>query len=368
MDLEDLDLAIISDPNSVYYFTGLQLNIPILSSVFSLTLPTYLFASKGEEPVLLTGQRNQERAEETFGGQVKTYVHYAMDQRMIAYPDFVANEAKKILQSTSSHTRRIGVETWHIPRILTNSATATVLHAEYDDLSDRIVKMRIRKDPDEIEALRQACELNDFAYRVAKEFARPGTTEIEVYSKMQEELTRKVGFYQLFAGDVVSGERAIDIAGPPTHRTLKKGETFVLDLWLTARGYWSDACRTFVVGGSPTSEQRQILELLERAMAAGEEKLRPGVEGREVHEAVFGVIAKAGYRSYFPHHAGHALGLDDQEPPFFIPACKDKLVEGVVCTLEPGVYIPDRGGFRIENDYLVRANGIEQLTKFPLDL
>jgi Xaa-Pro aminopeptidase len=213
-----------------------------------------------------------------------------------------------------------------------------------------------------------SCKLNDFAYSVAKEKSVAGNTELDVYAAVQHELTRRVGSYVLFAGDFVSGERSLRIGGYPTTRILSNGETFILDLWLTSKGYWSDTSRTFIIGGGASAEQKRILETLKQAMAAGEEMLRPGVKAREVYAAVYDVIVKSGYGSKFPHHAGHAVGLDDQEPPFFIPADEMELQEGNVCTLEPGVYIPGLGGFRIENDYLIKSGTIERLTSYPLDL
>ena len=157
------------------------------------------------------------------------------------------------------------------------------------------------------------------------------------------------------------------MGGPPTLRSLGNGETLILDLWLTANGYWSDTCRTFVIGEDPTSNQVKLLELLKRAMAAGEDKLRPGVKGFEVYNAVFNVIADAGLANRFPHHAGHGIGLEDQEPPFLIPASNETLIEGMVCTLEPGVYVPGVGGLRIEHNYLITTGKPDRLTKYPLD-
>jgi Xaa-Pro aminopeptidase len=285
---------------------------------------------------------------------------------MIAYPDFIAEEMKRII-TKFAHLRRIGVEAWNIPKILI-SVLPQDAGTHLVDLSSDILSMRAVKDSDEIEALRTSCQLNDFAYSVARKKSTAGNSELDVYASVQYELTRKVGSYQLFAGDFVSGERSLEIGGYPTARVLKNGETFILDLWLTTKGYWSDMCRTFVIGTRASAEQKRILEILKQAMTAGEEKLRPRSKGWEVHKAVFDVIAKAGYAKNFPHHAGHALGLDDQEPPFFIPGDNVELRENNVCTLEPGVYIPGVGGFRIENNYLVKSDHIEHLTQYSLEL
>jgi len=364
MDEKQLDLAVISNQNSVYYYTGFQTNRPILSEVLSWTLPAYLIVQKDDDPTLLAGEKERDVAAKTFGGQIVTYANYDLNKRMIAYPDFIAGAMNGII-TKFVHLRRIGVDAWYIPQVLISTLPQT---AQLVDLSSDILSMRAVKDPDEIEALRTSCQLNDFAYSVARKKSTAGNSELDVYASVQYELTRKVGSYQLFAGDFVSGERSLEIGGYPTTRVLKNGETFILDLWLTTKGYWSDMCRTFVIGTGASVEQKRILGILKQAMTAGEERLRPGIMGCEVHKAVFDVIAKAGYANNFPHHAGHALGLDDQEPPFFIPGDKVELRESNVCTLEPGVYIPGVGGFRIENNYLVKSDRIEQLTNYPIDL
>jgi Xaa-Pro aminopeptidase len=366
MRKQDLDLSIISDPKNVYYFTGIP-TMPVLSLVYSACLPTFLLVFRDDKTALLVSQRDAKIAGDNFDGDVVTYVNYDLRQHIIAYPDFVAKQLKKLLSKRGSRIYRVGVESWNIShtslRALRQSSPV-----EFYDLSKSILRMRATKDPDELIAIRESCDLSDFAYSIAKSASIQGRSEIEVYGIVQQVLIKKVGSYQFFAGDFVSGERSLAMGGPPTSRCLNNGETFILDLWLTTRGYWSDTCRTFVVGGRPTATQMQVLELLKRAMAAGEEKLRPETSGREVYKAVFDVIATAGLGDRFPHHAGHGIGLDDQEPPFFIPASDEVLTDGMVCTLEPGVYIPEVGGLRIEHDYLITQGRAERLTSYPVDL
>jgi len=360
MEYEGLDLSIVSEPKHVYYFTGYMTP--------RLFLPSYLFAFRGEEPVLLTGQTDLSVAENTFGGEVATFVNYDLNQRMVAYPGFVASEAKRLLAQRKRSLRRVGIESWSIPEVILRAATDHMPQNGLFDLSPEVMKMRSVKDSDEIAHIRRSCELNDFAYSVAKSVAAPGRSEVEVYGLVHHELAKKVGTFQFFGGDFVSGERTLEIGGPPTTRVLRQGDLLILDLWVTTKGYWSDTCRTFVVGAQPNDEQKRALNLLRQAMAAGEEKLRPGAKGRDVYEAVRDAISRGGHGQHFPHHAGHNIGLDGQEGPFFIPASEEELREGMVCTLEPGVYVPGLGGMRIEHNYLIRDRGVETLTKFPLDL
>ena len=227
------------------------------------------------------------------------------------------------------------------------------------------------KDRDEIDAIRSSCELDDLAYDVIKKNCVDGNTEIDVYAKAYQEVIKKANphTFQFFYGDVTSGERSVNGgAGPPTERVMRRGETLVLDLSTTTQGYFGDTCRTFVVDGKITERQQQTLDLLKRALAAGEEKLRPGVTAGDAYRSMYEVIAEKGYGDRFPHHGGHSIGLDCWEPPFIIPGSNEKLKQGMVIAMEPGVYIPGVGGMRIENNYLVEASGVESLSKFPLEL
>ncbi len=360
IDEHDLDLCVVSDPKHVYYFTGFR--------TAKLILPTFLFVSPGEEPVLLTGLTDSGSASATFGGRVVSYVNYDVDARMVAYPDFVSSFAREeAFGRRRLRATRVGIEGWHTPQVLLDSFFDRGQLPEFFDLSSQILEMRKVKDSDEIDKIRKSCELSDFAYSVAKPATLPGRTEVEVYSIVHSALVNKVGTYQYFAGDFVSGERAAGMGGPPTSRVLKRGDTFYLDLWTTFEGYWSDSSRTFVVGGKPNTLQMRLFEALLAALEAGEEKIRPGAIASDVYDAVSHSLERSGFGKYFNQHAGHCLGLEGQEPPFLIPACKEPLKEGMVCALEPGLFSKDFG-IQIENDYVVGRSRPEKLTKFPYDL
>jgi Xaa-Pro dipeptidase len=355
-----LDGAAVSGPMEVYYFTGFKTS--------RLILPTYLFLRRGREPVLLTGATDKDIASQTFGGEIAVYENYNLDERMIAYPGFVAREAERLLKDYFSGVRRIGADWWNLPHSLYLAIKSAALGLEISDISTDILSMRMVKDEDELELIARSCELADRAYSLAKSLVNPGRTEVEVYSEIHKELSRAVGSFQYFAGDFVSGERTLEVGGPPTTRQIRSGETFIFDLWITTRNYWSDTCRTFVVGGRPTPDQSRLHSILLRAMESGMRALRPGRRGGEVYRSVYNVFREAGYERYFPHHAGHGIGLDGQEPPFFIPGSVDELRPGMVVTLEPGLYVPGIGGMRIENNFVVTEDEPRLLTRFPLDL
>ncbi|MEM2357980.1 MAG: Xaa-Pro peptidase family protein [Nitrososphaerota archaeon] len=355
-----LEAAVISGKKEVYYFTGFWTT--------RLILPTYLFLRVGREPVLLTGSTEKDIASKTFGGSLVLFENYKLEERMIAYPDYVAGEAEKLVREYLSGAKRMGVDAWNLPHTLYHALRRGVGDFELTDISQDILIMRAVKHDDELELIKRSCELVDKAYNMAKKLVTPGRTEVEVYGEIHKELSRIVGTFQYFAGDFVSGERALDIGGPPTSRVLREGDPFIFDLWVTTMEYWSDTCRTYVVGGRPSEGLKKLHSIVLRALERGMEMLRPGETGAQIYSTIRGVFKEAGYGDYFPHHAGHGIGLDGQEPPFFIPGSTEVLKPGMVVTLEPGLYVPGIGGVRVENNFLVTEDGPKVLTFAPTDL
>lgn len=353
-----LDFTVITDPKNVLYFTGF--------ATARLAMPTYLFVTSPDPPRIFTGETAKDVVERKFGGDILTYPNYDLNERMIPYPDFVAREASTLVFPLLEG-RRIGIDSWNMPYILLRALSDAFPQCQFVDVSGEFRNMRMVKDPDEIDAIRKSCQLNDFAYEVARDTIAEGLSEVEVYAQIHSEVVKKVGSFQFFSGDFVSGERSLEMGGPPSNRKLSAGDTFILDLWVTTDGYWSDTARTFFVGGNPSDSQKALLEVARKALASGREKLVPGSTVSEVYRAVFGIMKKAGYGGRFPHHAGHGIGLDGQEAPFFIPGVSDKLKNNMVCTLEPGIYLPGVGGLRIEENYLITEEGPETLTSFPLN-
>lgn len=355
-----IDGAVVSGKKEVYYFTG------FITS--RLILPTYLFLRVGREPVLLTGATDERIAAQSFGGRIVAYENYRLEERMIAYPGLVAGEAERLVREYLAGVGRVGVDAWSLPLSLYQALIRGAGGVEVTDISRSILDMRSIKHPDELELIKRSCELADRAYSLARSLITPGKTEVEVYSEIHKELSRVVGTFQYFAGDFVSGERTVEVGGPPTSRVIREGEPFIFDLWITTREYWSDTCRTYVVGGGPGEGLRRLHSLVLKALERGREELRAGVTGSQIYGVIRRVFSEAGYGEYFPHHAGHGIGLEGQEPPFFIPGSTDVLRPGMVVTLEPGLYVPGVGGVRVENNFLVTEDGAELLTFAPTEL
>jgi Xaa-Pro dipeptidase len=153
-----------------------------------------------------------------------------------------------------------------------------------------------------------------------------------------------------------------------TRRHLERGDVALLELGVVADGYWADRTRVRVCG-EPTLEQSKVFDTVRRAQDAAAAAIRPGISGAEVDEVARSIIRDAGYAEFFPHITGHGLGFAYHESlPHLAPGEAGPLEEGMVTSVEPGVYFKPCGGFRIEDDVLVTATGSETFGSYRKSL
>jgi Xaa-Pro aminopeptidase len=231
-----------------------------------------------------------------------------------------------------------------------------------------LAAMRRQKDADEVELLRRCMRVTEAGHAWARANVRPGMTELDVYCGVNAACTRAAGHAVVVYGDFVVSPGPSRRGGPPTDRVLRPGDLFILDYSVVLGGYRSDFTNTLVVGAEPSADQKRLYDLCVAAMAAGEKALRAGAACRTVYEAVRGTFAQAGLADSFPHHAGHGLGLMHPEAPYFVRHADETLLAGDMVTLEPGLYVSDVGGIRIEHNYLVTPTGYERLSNHAIDL
>lgn len=226
-------------------------------------------------------------------------------------------------------------------------------------------RLRMVKDDREFAKLRMNAAIADRAMQTAFAAIRPGLTEKQIAQIVRDH----------FASEGATPAFWIVGAGPngafPHHQTgerrLAEGDAIVIDIGGRKDGFPSDITRMAVVG-EPPEGYGQIHSIVEKAVQAALAAARPGVMAKEVDAAARRVIADAGYGEYFVHRTGHGLGIDGHEPPYITATAETVLEEGMVFSIEPGIYIPGRFGIRLEEIVILRADGPEILSSLPRDL
>ncbi len=170
-----------------------------------------------------------------------------------------------------------------------------------------------------------------------------------------------------FATMVLTGANAASPHGTPGETKIKKGDFVLFDLGVVVDRYCSDITRT-VAYGDINDKQKEIYDTVLKAQLAAIEASKPGVTASEVDLTARRIIAEAGYGEYFTHRLGHGLGIGVHEYPSLTETNPLVLEEGMVYTIEPGIYVPDVAGVRIEDDIYVTADGVKILTKYPKEL
>lgn len=229
-----------------------------------------------------------------------------------------------------------------------------------------MTRVRARKDVWELKSLKKAIRVQEEALASTLDQIGPGTAESEVAALLEYEM-RALGAegaaFEIIAAAGANGSKA---HYRPGNAKLRDGKPLLIDWGAIVDGYRSDMTRTFSLGRW-SREMGRIYEVVLEAYHAGVDVLAPGVTGNEADEAARGVIRKAGYAKQFGHSLGHGIGLDIHEMPSLSSRSDWVMEEGMVVTVEPGIYLPGVGGVRLENDILVTARGGRNLCSLPMD-
>jgi Xaa-Pro aminopeptidase len=230
-----------------------------------------------------------------------------------------------------------------------------------------VERARQIKDADEIEALRRAVHLTDVALEDLVGRIALGQTEYEVAGHI--EMCQYAAGGEISASPIIacSGPRTALAHGAPSARALAQGEPVMVDVGTTVAGYRADTTRTFHLG-EPSDAFRSVYNIVLEAQSAALDAVAPGRTGREIDDVARSVIARAGYAEAFGHSLGHSLGLDYHEKPLFGPFDDTVIEPGMVMTVEPGIYLRERFGVRIEDQIVVTESGADNLTHFPKEL
>lgn len=236
--------------------------------------------------------------------------------------------------------------------------------AELVPQSKLVLELRSIKDANELEKIRQAIKLADDAFAHMLHFVEAGQTEEEISLELEFAMRREGASGGSFDFIVASGLRSSMPHGVASSKKVEVGDLLTMDYGAIFQGYCSDITRTLCFG-EPTEKQHEIYEIVLRAQKAGIAALKPGIPGKEVDAVARQVITDAGYGDFFGHGLGHSVGLAIHEGPNLNLREERILQPGMVITIEPGIYIPDWGGVRIEDMAVITENGCEVLTQAP---
>ena len=236
------------------------------------------------------------------------------------------------------------------------------------DVRQSVTLLRAVKDDAEIALMRRAGAVTDEAVRLVVGRGLAGRAERDVAWDLQAEYHRLGAEGEAFGAIVAAGDHGAQAHALPGDRVIRAGELVVIDTGARVDGYCSDITRTFAAG-EPSAELRAIYELVLAAQLAGLAAVRAGAHGRDdVDAAARAVIDDAGHSERFGHGTGHGVGLEVHEAPSLGRTRGDRLETGMVCTVEPGIYVEGLAGVRIEDTVLVTADGGERLTNYPKEL
>jgi len=228
-------------------------------------------------------------------------------------------------------------------------------------------KLREVKDETEITCMRKAAELTDEGMRAAFDTIKAGLREYEIAAEMEYAMRRLGSGGVAFDTIVASGVRTAFPHGGCTDRKIQVGDLVVIDVGAIHQHYRADLTRTVTIG-KPSPKQVRIYEVVREAQERAFQSVRAGVKARDADAAARKLIEKEGYGEYFVHGLGHGIGLEIHEPPTLGPESKEVLKTGNVITLEPGIYISNFGGVRLEDTVLVHKDKAEKLTKAAYEL
>lgn len=332
----NLDAIIIHNPLNRRYLSGFTGS------------SGYLYISE-KQRVLLTDFRYLEQA--------------AKECKEFTICDYVKDGLHKTLSSLISedNAKEVGFE------------AETVRYAEYQEMAKKlsdvnfvptnnlIEQLRMIKDEEELSAIKTAAIIADKAFSHILPFIKVGVSEIDLALEMEFFMKKNGATHLSFDTIVASGKNSSLPHAHPTTRKIENGDFITMDFGCVYNGYCSDMTRTVVVGKA-SNKQKEIYDIVLKAQIESLAVIKEGLKGQEVDAVARNIIADAGYGNYFGHGLGHSLGLEVHENPRFNNTGTVVIKENMMMTVEPGIYIPDFGGVRIEDLVCVKKNGYVNFT------
>lgn len=276
-------------------------------------------------------------------------------------------ERKEVIEKLLDGATRIGVNAKELTYSIVLGLRELKPDAEFIDISKEVTACRLVKDRQEVDLIRKCGHIGSNALERVLPMIKPGITESEVAAALSYEMMKLGAAGPSFDMIVAFQENAAEPHYRAGQRVLADGEFVLIDFGALADRYVSDITRTFVCGQA-SEKQRKMYETVKHAQQMALDMMKPGIKGADVHNAVAEYFETTEFAGRFTHGLGHSIGLSVHDGGGLSPAVDVTLEEGMVFTVEPGLYIPGFGGVRIEDDVVVTGDGVEILTPFPKEL
>ncbi len=332
------------------------------SLIFSPENIQYLTGFSGGEGYLLVGEGENLLMVDA------RYIIQAQEETRGCRPFLLEKGIKGVAAHISTlGLRRVGFEAAGISVALFEQLQEGVVEVELVPLKEEMERLRGVKTSDEIAWIKGAIDIAEGAWEKSLEMVKPGTREDELALELEYIMKRGGSEGVAFEPIVASGPRSALPHAHPTSRKLDEGDLVLFDFGSRYHGYTSDETCTVILGRA-TQEQKRIYQIVREAHDKALERVRPGITLAEIDAAARGHISEAGHGEHFGHGTGHGVGLAVHEWPVVGRDSPDVAEEGMIFTIEPGIYISGWGGVRIEDMVLVTSGGCEVLTKISKDL
>jgi Xaa-Pro dipeptidase len=346
------DLIILLPGSNLNYLTGLTFHL--------MERPIIMFVAPGIKPILIVPELERIKVETS-----------NQDFALFAYGEDLASRTDafmKAIASLGNNIQRVGVEPlgmrFHELSIIKEISTAW----EFSSANDLLAELRLIKNEGEVELMRQAVIVAEVALRETISQIRIGMTERELESELILQLLRAGSEPNLpFDPIVASGPNSALPHASPSNRKLEPGDLLILDWGARVGGYVSDLTRTYAIE-ELDPELETIHLIVQQANDAGRDAVKPGATCGQIDQETRNVIEVAGYGDYFIHRTGHGIGLDTHEAPYIVADSVTALTTGMTFTVEPGIYLPGRGGVRIEDNMVVTERGGESMSRLDRSL
>jgi len=347
-----LDAVILNPGPTLTYLTGLQFHL--------MERPVVLFVVPGKDPVLVLPELELPKVD-LFPYKVQAFAYGEL-------PSEWENAFRRAAQALGVDGKRIGVEPRQLRLLEFDYVKSAAPEAKFPDASEALSQLRLRKDKAEVDAMRRAVKIAQDSLEATIPTIKIGMTERELAGELVIQLFKHGSDPELPFSPIVSG--GLNSANPhasPSERKLQAGDLLVVDWGAAYGGYISDLTRTFAVG-EVDAECQKIHKIVQEANAAGRAAGKPGAPCANVDIAARAVIEKSGYGKYFNHRTGHGIGMEAHEDPYMRGDNLQLLEVGMAYTVEPGIYLPNRNGVRIEDNMVITENGAESLSDMPRDI